>query len=78
MAEKATNLPEKLVATLRTWSMTTELTYNTAQMRYYQKRFFRNKTREDLDEAKKYERIVDELIDKLWPADVKQSNLFDR
>lgn len=76
------NLPERLLATLRTFSTTSELIYNTAQMRYFQKKFFgeRNDAKaksEYLEKARHYEKEVDVLIERLWPQE-KQSNLFNR
>jgi hypothetical protein len=84
--ERQANLPERLVDTLRTFSMTAELIYNTGQMRHYQKKFFKERKdpdlkKEYLEESKKYEGIVDDLLKKLSEAGKnvgQQSNLFSR
>lgn len=79
-AEK--NLNPGLLQTLRKWSMMVEMVYNTAQMRYYQKAFFREKEnerlkREYLTKAKEYEKTVDGLLETLWPSSsTQQQKLF--
>ena len=78
-----TLLPNGLIKTLRAWEKVIELIYNTAKMRHFQKKFFREKDspklkNEYLIEAKKYEKEVDEILDILWPQEqqTQQTNLF--
>jgi hypothetical protein len=55
-----------------------------ALMRFYQKSFFKEKEnandkRQYLEKSREYERIVDQLIEKLWPdgqKTIKQTKLF--
>lgn len=82
MSAERQNLPERLVATLRTFSTTSELIYNTAQMRYYQKKFFGERkdpvAKQDyLEKARKYEVEVDKLLELLWPVE-KQTTMFGK
>lgn len=76
-------IPEKLIAVLQTWSAITDLIFNVAHMRYFQKKFFREKESvvlkgEYLTQARAYERKVDELLETLWPGQAKQSDLFKK
>lgn len=81
-AEK--NIAPGLLNTIRRWSLLIELVHDTAQMRYYQKAFFKERENaklknELLQKARDYEKKVDILLISLWPEagdKPKQQNLF--
>lgn len=75
-AEK--NIAPGLLQTIRRFSMLVELVHDVAQMRYYQKAFFKErdnpKTKQEyLAKSKEFEKRVDNLLDTLWPNEQKNS-----
>ena len=65
-----------LLNTIRKWSLLIELVHDTAFMRYYQKKFFSERTDAALQKAKHFERQVDKLLVLLWPNHEEQQKLF--
>lgn len=84
VTEAERNLDHGLLTTIRRMSNLIELIHDTAQMRYYQKAFFKERDnpklkQEYLQKSKEYERRVDGLLAALQPktsSQSKQSNLF--
>lgn len=85
--EAERNLDPELLTNIRRMANLIELIHDVAQMRYYQKAFFKEREneklkREYLTKSKEYERRVDNLIAALSPKSSnssnqsKQSNLF--
>lgn len=72
-----------LSAQIKRLSSLGELIHDVAMMRYFQKKFFREHDdpkakREYMDQARVYEKKVDNHIDLLWPGpkQTNQPNLF--
>lgn len=65
-----------LLDTIRKWSLLIELVHDVGFMRYYQKKFFKERSEGLLHKAKEYEKRVDKLLDLLWPHHEQQQKLF--
>jgi hypothetical protein len=82
-SEDLKNLNPGFLDSVKRFAMLIEFIHHVALMRYYQKSFFREKEserlkREYLEKARKYEKLVDTLLEKLWPGgqEGKQQNMF--
>jgi hypothetical protein len=64
--------PEEILKKVETWKELQELVYNTAKMREHQKKFFKSREPSELREAKKFEKLVDVNLSRLWPVEAQQ------
>lgn len=76
--DAARDAAAEFAGTLKRWSLLLELVHDTANMRHFQKKFFREKENpkakaEYLQESKSYEKKVDRLIEQLWPTSKNQN-----
>ncbi len=83
-SEDSKILEPGFLAGLKRWALIIEFIHAVGLMRYYQKSFFKEKNDEKhkrhcLEKAREYEKLVDNIIERLWPAGpqtIKQQKLF--
>lgn len=80
------DINKKLLSVMQKIAGSYSLLEAVVMMRHYQKSFFKErkdatKKKNFLDESKKWEKVVDDMTDKLWPVEEQteaQTKLFEK